>query len=99
MAVLGIRGASRGMYKRGITVSEPLRDRHPDCIRRRWDDPSRPDQCWAAGLHLLVDYPRRILLTPVHRRCLFEDEPGLGDCHRHGYPDGAHGLGTCPLLM
>lgn len=47
MKILGIEGIRRG--KKHVTmVSEPLNERFPDHVKRRWDYPVSPDTWWVA---------------------------------------------------
>jgi len=48
MAVVGIRGVTRGKHRTVTTKSDRSAPRAPDRCRRAWSVPSRPDQWWVA---------------------------------------------------
>ena len=48
MAILGIRGVSRGKHRTVTTKSDRSAPRAPDRCQRAWSVPSRPDQWWVA---------------------------------------------------
>ena len=83
MKIAGIQGVRRGRQKRITTESDPKAPRHPDHIKRCWNDQTRPDQWWVAEftyvwtpagfcyVSFVTDiFSRRIAihLAAVHRR-------------------------------
>lgn len=48
MRLAGITGVRRGRRRTITTRADPKAPRHPDHIRRRWNEPVRPDQWWVA---------------------------------------------------
>ena len=48
MKITGIEGARRGRRKTITTQRDDRAPRHQDRIKRRWNEPTRPDQWWVA---------------------------------------------------
>jgi putative transposase len=48
MAIVGIRGASRGRHHTVTTRRDDRAARHPDHCQRGWNTPTRPDEWWVA---------------------------------------------------
>jgi putative transposase len=49
MRIAGIEGVVRGKHTTTTTRrGDQNASRHPDLIKRAWDDPTRPDQWWVA---------------------------------------------------
>jgi transposase InsO family protein len=48
MAVVGIRGATRGRHHTVTTHRDDRAARHPDHCGRAWNTPTRPDEWWCA---------------------------------------------------
>jgi putative transposase len=48
MRLVGVEGVRRGRHRTRTTVTDPRAPRHPDLVKRNWDAPTGPDQCWIA---------------------------------------------------
>ncbi|CCH75035.1 Integrase catalytic region (fragment) [Nostocoides australiense Ben110] len=48
MRIAGIRGVVRGRHTTVTTRGDQAAPRHPDLVKRGWEDPTRIDQLWVA---------------------------------------------------